>query len=129
VTLFQVAVDAKANEISAAPTLLKRLDLTGTLVRSDALFTQRQLSIELVEAGGDYLWKMKDNQPTLREAIELLFTEEYVGAGWSAPQVDFTSARSISKGHGRIEERILTTSSMLAEYSDWPYLAQVCKLE
>ena len=72
---------------------------------------------------------VKDNQPTLRAEIELLFEEEYVSAGWSAPPVDFTSARSVNKGHGRIEERILTTSSMLAEYSDWPYLAQVFKLE
>ena len=129
VVLFQVAVDSKENEIVAAPTLLKRLDLTGSLATGDAMFTQRQLSIQIVEAGGDYLWMVKDNQPTLRADIELLFAEEYVSAGWSAPPVDFTTARSITKGHGRIEERILTTSSMLADYSDWPYLAQVFKLE
>lgn len=129
VVLFQVAVDSKENEIVAAPTLLKRLDLTGTLATGDAMFTQRQLSIQLVEGGGDYLWMVKDNQPTLRADIELLFAEEYVSAGWSAPPVDFTTARTITKGHGRIEERILTTSSMLADYSDWPYLAQVFKLE
>jgi predicted transposase YbfD/YdcC len=129
VVLFQVAVESKENEISAAPTLLKRLELTGTLISGDAMFTQRQLSIEIVEAGGDYLWKVKDNQPTLRADIELLFEEECVCAGWSGVEVDFTSAHSISKGHGRIEERTLTTSSMLAEYSDWPYLAQVFKLE
>jgi predicted transposase YbfD/YdcC len=129
VVLFQVAVDSKENEIVAAPTLLKRLDLTGTLATGDAMFTQRQLSIQIVEAGGDYLWMVKDNQPTLRADIELLFAPEYVSAGWSAPPVDFTTARSITKGHGRIEERILTTSSMLAGYSDWPYLAQVFQLE
>jgi predicted transposase YbfD/YdcC len=129
VVLFQVAVDIKENEIVAAPTLLKRLDLTGTLATGDAMFTQRQLSIQIVESGGDYLWMVKDNQPTLRADIELLFAPEYVSAGWSAPLVDFTTARSITKGHGRIEERILTTSSLLAGYSDWPYLAQVFQLE
>jgi len=129
VVLFQVPVDIKENEIVAAPTLLKRLDLIGTLVTGDAMFTQRQLSIQIVEAGGDYLWMVKDNQPTLRADIELLFAPEYVSAGWSAPPVDFTTARSITKGHGRIEERIVTTSSMLAGYSDWPYLAQVFQLE
>jgi predicted transposase YbfD/YdcC len=129
VVLFQVAVERKENEIVAAPMLLKRLDLTGTVVSGDAMFTQRQLSIQIVEAGGDYLWMVKDNQPSLRADIELLFEEECVSAGWSAPPVDFTTARSLTKGHGRIEERILTTSSMLAEYSDWPYLAQVFKLE
>jgi len=127
--LFQVAVETKENEIVAAPTLLKRLDLRGRLVTGDAMFTQRDLSIQIVEAGGDYLWLVKDNQPSLRAEIELLFAEECVSAGWSAPPVDFTTARSISKGHGRIEERILTASGLLAEYSDWPYLAQVFKLE
>jgi predicted transposase YbfD/YdcC len=129
VVLCQVAVDSKEKEIVAAPALLKRLDLTGTLATGDAMFTQRQLSIQLVEGGGDYLWMVKDNQATLRADIELLFAEEYVSAGWSAPPVDFTTARTITKGHGRIEERILTTSSMVADYSDWPYVAQVFKLE
>jgi predicted transposase YbfD/YdcC len=129
VVLFQLAVATKENEISAAPTVLRALDLTGTLVSGDAMFTQRELSSQIWEAGGDYLWMVKDNQPTLRDEIELLFDPECVCAGWSAPPVDFTTARTVNKGHGRIEERILTTSSLLAEYSTWPYVAQVFKLE
>ncbi len=105
----------KDNEMVVAPTVLNHLNLTGVVVTGDAMFTQRTLSIQIVEAGGDYVWMVKDNQPTLRAEIELLFTEEYVCAGWSAPAVDFTIARTVTKGHGRIEERILTTSSMLAE--------------
>ena len=58
-----------------------------------------------------------------------MFEEAFVSAGWSAPPVDFTTARTVECGHGRIEERVRTTSSMLAEYSTWPYLAQVFKLE
>ncbi len=129
VVLAQIAVAAKVHEIVAAPTLLTHLDLTGVLLTGDALFTQRALSIQIVETGGDYLWMVKDNQPTLRTDIELLFAPEYVQAGWSAPPVDFTTARAIACGHGRIEERILTASSLLADYSDWRYLAQVFKLE
>jgi predicted transposase YbfD/YdcC len=45
------------------------------------------------------------------------------------PPVDFTTAATIEKGHGRLEQRVLTASSMLAEYHDWPYLAQVVKVE
>jgi predicted transposase YbfD/YdcC len=129
VVLLQVAVDRKENEISAAPPVLRQLDLTGMLITGDAMFTQRELSIQIVEGGGDYLWTVKENQPTLRDEIELLFAPECVSAGWSAPPVDFTTARTLECGHGRIEERILTTSSLLADYSDWPYLAQVFKLE
>jgi predicted transposase YbfD/YdcC len=129
VVLLQVAVETKENEIVAAPVLLGQLALTGVLMTGDAMFTQRELSIQIVEAGGDYLWLVKDNQPSLRNDIELLFAPEYVSAGWSAPAVDFTTARTIECGHGRLEERLLTASSLLADYSDWPYLAQVFKLE
>jgi predicted transposase YbfD/YdcC len=129
VVLLQVAVDGKENEIVAAPVLLGQLDLTGMLITGDAMFTQRALSIQIVEGGGDYLWIVKDNQPTLRDDIELLFEDECVSAGWSAAPVDFREARTVDAGHGRIEERILTASSLLADYSDWPYLAQVFKLE
>lgn len=129
VVLLQVAVERRENEIVAAPVLLRQLDLTGMLITGDAMFTQRKLSIQIVEQQGDYLWIVKENQPTLLDDIELLFAPECVSAGWSAPPVDFTTARSVECGHGRIEERVLTASSMLAGYSDWPYLAQVFKLE
>jgi predicted transposase YbfD/YdcC len=127
--LAQAAVGAKTNEITAAPALLAQLDLTGVVVTGDAMQAQRKLSSQVVEAGGDYFWWVKDNQPTLHSDLELLFTDEYVSAGWSAPPVDFTSARTVEKGHGRIEIRELTASSMLQEYLDWPYLAQVVRVE
>jgi len=129
VVLAQVAVDQKANEIVAAPQLVRLLDLQGVVITGDALLAQRNLSIQIVEAGGDYLWRIKDNQPTIRAEIELLFAPELVQAGWSAPVVDFTTAGTVDAQHGRIEERTITVSSLLSEYSDWPYLAQVFKLE
>jgi hypothetical protein len=72
---------------------------------------------------------VKDNQPQLRDDIAQLFLPEPNELGTAALPTDFTTARTIEKGHGRIEERILTTSSMLQDYSPWPYLAQVFKLE
>ncbi|MDQ2999173.1 MAG: ISAs1 family transposase [Chloroflexota bacterium] len=76
VVLFHVAVDTTETAIVAAPTLLKRRDLPGTRATGDALFTQRQLRIPLVEGGGEYLGMVKDNQPTLRADSELLFAPE-----------------------------------------------------
>ena len=67
VVLFQVAVDTKENEIVAAPVRLQHLALPGMRITGDTMFTQRALSIQIVEAEGDYLWMVKDNQPTLRE--------------------------------------------------------------
>jgi predicted transposase YbfD/YdcC len=127
--IAQQAVDGKTNEIGAAPTLLAGCDLAGVVVSGDAMHSQRGLSIQIVEAGGDYFWWVKENQPTLLDDLVLLFEDECVQAGWSAPPVDFTSARTVEVGHGRLEERVLTASSMLADYADWPYLGQAVKLE
>ena len=71
----------------------------------DAMVTQRNLSIPIVEVGRDYLWMMKDIRPTLCPEIELLFAPAYARAGWPAPAVDFTTARTIACGPGRIEDR------------------------
>ncbi len=129
VVLAQLEVATKENEIVVAPTLLAQIDLQGVVVTGDAMYTQRPLSTQIIEAGGDYLWLVKDNQPELRQDIEQLFLPEPNELGTAALPTDFTTARTVEKGHGRIEERMLTTSSMLQNYSPWPYVAQVFKLE
>lgn len=129
VVLAQLAVDRKDNEIVVVPTLLAQLDLHGAVVVGDAMQTQRALSSQIVEAGGDYVWFVKENQPTLEHEITELFTPPPITPGHAAPVRDFRSVRQVEKGHGRLEERVLTASSMLAGYSDWPALAQVFQLE
>jgi predicted transposase YbfD/YdcC len=129
VVLAQVAVDRKENEIVAVPKLLRHLNLTGTVVVGDAMQSQRALSIQVVEAGGDYLWFVKENQPTLLADLALLFERPRLAKGWSDPSTDFTTVRCVEKGHGRLEERTITVSRMLREYHDWPYLDQVFRLE
>jgi predicted transposase YbfD/YdcC len=129
VTLVQLPVAAKHNEITVAPSIVAHLDLTGVVVTGDAMYTQRPLSTQIVEAGGDYLWLLKDNQPQLRQDVEDLFVPEPNELGTGVLPTDFTTARTIEKGHGRWEERILTASSMRHEYTNWLYLAQVFKLE
>jgi len=129
VVLAHVEVHTQENEIVVAPTIVAHLDLTGGVVTGDAMYTQRPLSTQVVEAGGDYVWVVKDNQPQLRDDIAQLFISEPNALGTAALPTDFTMARTIEKGHGRIEERVLTVSSMLHDYSTWPYLAHVFKLE
>ncbi len=65
VVLAQVAVDQKENEIVAAPRRLSQLDLGGLVVSGDAMHTQKNLSVQVVKQGGDYLWCVKENQPDL----------------------------------------------------------------
>jgi predicted transposase YbfD/YdcC len=128
--LMQLVVEKdKENEIVVAPQLLRCLDLRKKVVVGDAMQTQRELSVQIVEAGGDYVWVVKDNQPTTRQAIEQLFAPMAPSPGWSNPPTDFRTARTLSKAHGRLEERTLTASSLLNGYLDWPGLGQVFKLE
>jgi predicted transposase YbfD/YdcC len=127
--LFQVLVSSQENEIRAAPIVLKHLDLRGKIVRGDALLTQRSLSIQIVEAGGEYVWLAKENQPQLLQDIAQLFQPEVCVPGFGPTPKDFRTARTTNKAHGRLEERRLTTSGLLRDYGDWPYLEQVFKLE
>jgi predicted transposase YbfD/YdcC len=127
--LMQVEVESKENEIVAAPKLLRSLDLRRKVVIGDAMHTQRQLSIQIVEAGGDYLWIAKDNQPELKADIEHLFAPQECPPATSPLPTDFQSVTDTHYGHGRFETRTLTSSSMLRDFLDWPYLQQVFKLE
>lgn len=129
IVLMQVAVESKENEIVAAPRLLEAIDLRGKVVRGDAMHTQRALSIQILEAGGDYVWQVKENQPTLLSDIEEVFDPAPTAPGWSQVPRDLRHASSLDNAHGRLEKRSLTASCFLNEYSDWPGLAQVFKLE
>ena len=129
ITLRQVEVAGKTNEIPVAHELLKGLDLQGKIVTGDALHTQRDTSGQIVEAGGDYLWLVKDNQAGLKQAIELVFAPQVCAPAFSPSPTDFRQAQTCNKGHGRIETRTLTTSSLLHGELTWPYLNQVFKLE
>ena len=75
VALAQRSVGAKANEITEAPALLSRLDLNGKVVTADAMHTQTAFAKWLVdEKKADYIFVVKDNQPTLKKDIEDLFS-------------------------------------------------------
>lgn len=128
--LMQMVVEKdKENEIVVAPKLLKCLDLHGKVVVGDAMQTQRALSVQIVEAGGEFVWIVKDNQPNTRQAIEQLFAPEKPVPGLGCPPMDFRTAKTVGKSGGRLEERTITTSSLLNDYLDWPSVGQVFKLE
>ena len=130
VVLMEIAIEGKGSEIPGAAKLLKMVDLRGKVVMGDALHTQRAVSIQIVEAGGEYIWLAKGNQSDMEENIRLWFEPEPDPIpGMGRLPKDFEIAKGVSKGHGRLEERTLTVSSQLKDFLDWPYLEQVFKLE
>ena len=100
--LGQVATDAKSNEITAIPELLRLLDLKGCVVTIDAAGTQTAIAEQIVAGGADYVLALKGNQKGLAEDVRRLFE-------W-AHSIDFAELehehlRTVTKGHGRVETR------------------------
>lgn len=102
ISLGQVVVDAKSNEITAIPKLLELLELSGAMVTIDAMGCQTEIAGQIVAAGADYCLAVKDNQPTLHQGI-IDFFERHA-------EDDFADVRmrchvTDEKGHGRQETR------------------------
>ena len=74
--LAQIATDAKSNEITAVPKLLKMLCLKGTIVTVDALNCQREIAQQIIEQGGDYALALKGNQGTLHADVSTFLDAE-----------------------------------------------------
>jgi len=99
-TLGQVAVEAKSNEITAMPQLLELLDLRRKIVTTDAMGCQKEIAKIVVEGGGDYVLAAKENQPTWYAEIQAAFAGTE-GRRVAAGRIDTTQER----GHGRHERR------------------------
>jgi len=127
--MSQVDVGRKENEITKASQVLKQVEIAQKVVTGDAMHTQRSVSRQILAAGGDYVWPVKENQLHLYQNIQSLFAPDYPKPGFGKISTDFLTACTVNKGHGRIETRTITTSEMLNAYSGWPEAAQVYRLE
>jgi hypothetical protein len=74
-TLGQVGVERKTNEITAVPELLTLLVVEGRVFTMDALLTQRTIAEHILDEGGDYLMAVKGNQPTLHDLVRAAFAD------------------------------------------------------
>ena len=100
-TLGQVAVDYKKNEIPATQELLDLIDIHGAIVVADALNCQKKTAKKIVKNGGDYLLSVKKNHKNLHEDIETYFQN---------PPQKLEKAQTLEKNSGRIEKRTAYTS-------------------
>jgi predicted transposase YbfD/YdcC len=100
ITLGQVAVEAKSNEITAMPQLLQLLDLHEKIVTTDAMGCQKEIAQTIVAGGGDYILAVKENQPTLHAEIHAAFATAAPPPARS-PRLYTTE----DQGHGREEQR------------------------
>jgi predicted transposase YbfD/YdcC len=99
-SLGQVVVEEKSNEIPAIPELLRLLELSGSLVTIAAMGCQKEIAGEIRDGGGDYVLAVKPNQPTLYDRVNRAIDE---GLEQDAAVID--EHRTQERGHGRQEVR------------------------
>src|SRR5690606_6667129 len=121
ITLGQVAVDEKSNEITAIPKLLELLTLDGCIVTIDAMGCQKTIAEQIIKKKADYILMVKDNQAGLKEQLTKLFQRgDAVKVG-----------RDLTSGHGRVETRVCHVTSSL-EFLDgreeWKNLRSIVKI-
>jgi predicted transposase YbfD/YdcC len=100
--LGQVAVAAKSNEITAIPLLLELLDIEGDVVTIDAMGCQKEIAKAIVDKGADYVLAVKDNQPTLHQAIHETFIQ-FADDDYTEPSL--RRFKTVDDDHGRMETR------------------------
>ncbi len=131
VSLGQVAVDGKSNEIAAIPRLLELLDLSGALATIDAIGCQKAIAKKIVAGGGDYVLVVKENQGRLLDDIQETVAQALDGV---LPARVVRTHTTREEGHGRQEERSCVVVQHVAGIRDrpsWAHLATVgmCRRE
>ena len=127
--LGQLATDAKSNEITAIPKLMKLLDLKDAVVTIDAGGCHKKIAQQIVDQGGHYILQLKGNQGTLHKETVMLFdqclTDDCRG-------ISYSTAATTNGGHGRIEERRIWATSEVnwfAERDKWKNLRCLIRVQ
>ena len=98
ISVGQMEVGSKTNEITVVPKLLEMLDVKGATITSDALNCQKEIAKKICESGADYVLAVKGNQDQLYQAIATRVED-------GLAETEGTFLQTIEKGHGRVETR------------------------
>lgn len=112
ITLGELAVEEKHNEITAIPKLLELIDISGDIVTIDAMGCQTDIAAKIREKEADYVLALKDNHGNLHDDVKEYF--DWVEREHPKDEIVSHWKSGLEQGHGRIETREITTAS-----SDW----------
>ena len=125
ISLGQVVVDAKSNEITAIPKLLELLEISGSIVTIDAMGCQTAIAEAIVARKADFVLAVKENQPTLHAGIEAHFLD-HMGDDFARAKVSRHETKE--HGHGRDEHRTYYVCDVPADLPDrgrWKKLKRI----
>lgn len=118
-TLGELKIEEKSNEIKAVPELIDMLDLKGTTVTADAMSCQKEIATKITKKKANYVLAVKENQKNLHDDIRDYF---------QMSEPDFTSTKTSEQGHGRIETReyfLSTDIAWMAQKNEWSNLKAI----
>ena len=121
ISLGQIKVNEKSNEITAIPDLLDLIAVKGCIVTIDAMGCQKKIAEKIIEKNADYILMVKENQANLKEQIEKVFNIQ------KPEMIDVEE----DLGHGRIEKRtceVITKLDFLDDKEDWKSLKSIIKI-
>lgn len=124
IILAQEAIHEKTNEIPVFQEMLSYLDVESKLITADAMHCQRETCRKIVEGKGDYLFGLKENQPSLLADVRLFFEDSVNCSEWECSQ-------TMEKNAGRIEKRVCRKATVISwlDAHKWPGLQSVFAIE
>lgn len=103
VSLGQIAVESKSNEIPAVRELIRMLDIKGKIITADAMHCQKETAELIIENGGEYVLQLKGNQGNFYEDVVAMFDKKFMDI--NDKEENYEIYQTIEKSHGRIEIR------------------------
>lgn len=132
-SLGQMKVDGKSNEITAMPKLLELLNVKGHIVSADAMHCQVKTAAKILEREGDYLLGLKGNQAYLEDRVREKFQNK---KGPGSRSMNKEVFKTKEKGHGRLEKRVCTVltpkegkSFGINPLAKWPELNSIVEIK
>lgn len=129
-SLGQISVDDKSNEITAIPELLKTIDVQGATVTIDAMGCQKAIAESIVAAKADYILAVKDNHPKLRASIEGAFADCRSSEGRALIADEYVAEDK--KAHGRVERRrvrVIDDIDWIEDIESWKGVKSIVEIE
>jgi len=127
ISIGQVVVDDKSNEIPAVRDLIDMLDIEGMILSMDAMHCQKETVEKIIDNGGDYVVQLKKNQGNFYEDVYAMFDDGYMDE--TDKDCEYEMYKTIEKGHGRIEKRacfVLNHIEYFTDYmADWKGLSKI----
>ena len=117
ISLGQITVDSKSNEIPAVRDLVEMLNIEGMVVTADAMHCQKETAEIIMKNKGDYILQLKANQGNFYKDVYAMFDDKYMDE--VDTDCEYETYSTIEKSHGRIEKRTCYVLNELEFFTDY----------